>query len=702
MDATLKEQNAKCRHSDAHLVAAIATHDFDDGEWPELLPALFTLATSSDVSQREIGSYIMYSTVEANPVIYKDHVKRLLELFGQLIKDPNSADVQINAVMSIGALLVLIEGDEEEDEEAVGAVRDLVPLMGIVLKNSVDGGDDEKIQQVFDVLQQFLVFSPAFIGNHLKSLLQFMIDLAANTEADEDVRVQALSFLTQTVHYRRLKIQAMRDMAAQLVVKGMQILTEIGDDESQDDETPGHVALSLLDALASELPPRQVLVPLLDEFPKYASSADPALRKAGILALGNCAEGAPDFVNTQLKTILPIVIQLLNDPDDTVRHASLVGLTGLAEEMPDDIAVEHKEIMAALSRNLQAAMIPTQDEQVAKKNGQVIRAVCSAFDSVSNGLKSDVMKEYALLMIEPIGQLFSHPDTRVKIAAAGAFGAIAESLEKEFVPYFEKSMQALGSFVTVTGEDMELQLRSAVLDSIGRIAIAVGAQPFQPYVVDLMRASEENLSLDDDRLKESSFIFWSSLAKVYGREFKPFLPGVFKALINALDGDDEDVVLQLTEEEKAIISSGGSTSSKKLNIEDLDIDDLEELMDDEDDDDDDWAGMDSEAEEKEVAVEVLGDVITNACGEEEMQEYLEKAVSIAKDLMEHHHGGVRKAAMGMLWRSYARVWQLTAESTGVKWQPGFPPAQTPTPLLSKLADLVTQPTLELWQDEVER
>ncbi len=704
LEATLKEQNAKCRHSDAYLVAAVATLDFVDGEWPELLPALFALASSNDAAQREVGSYIIYSTLEADPAIYKDHAAKLLELFAQLIKDPVSTDVQINTVMSIGAMLVLIEDIKAMDEGDAGveAVRDLVPQMGLVLKNAIDVGDDEKVTQVFDVLQQFLVFSPAFIGTHLKSLMQFMMNLAATKDADEDVRNQALSFLTQTVHYRRLKIQAMRDMAAQLVVKSMEILTELGDEDA-DEETPGHMALGLLDSLASELPPRQVLVPLLDEFPKYASSTDPAMRKAGILALGNCAEGAPDFVNTQLKTILPVVIQLLNDPDETVRHASLIGLAGLAAEMPESIAIEHEAIMTALLKNLQASMVPTADEETTKKNGQVIRAVCSAFDAISNGLTSDVMKQYALQLIEPIGQLFGHPELRVKIAGASALGAIAESLDKDFAPFFEKSMQALGIFATIKGEDQELQLRSAVLDSMGRIAIAVGSQMFQPYVVDLMKASEEALVLDDERLKESSFIFWASLAKVYGKDFKPFLPGVLKALLDTLESDDDDAVIQLTAEEKAILAAGGVKNAvvggKKITIEDLEED---SMGDDDEDDDDAWAAMDSDAEEKEVAIEVLGDIISNACGEDEMQQYLEKAVSVATDLTEHHHGGVRKAATGMLWRSYARVWQLTAETTGTTWEPGFPPKQAPTPLLTKLAAMVVRPTLDIWPDESER
>ncbi|CAK7220315.1 hypothetical protein SCUCBS95973_004117 [Sporothrix curviconia] len=749
MEATLAEQNLKCRHSDAHLVAAIATIDCEDGEWPDLLPALFTLATdTASVARREIGSYILYSTLEANPLIYRDYIAKLLQLFAELIKDPGSADVQINTVLSIGALLLLIDNDDDDDKEAaafVRAVHDLVPQISVVLKNCVDAGDDDKIQQVFDVLQQFLVYDPAFIGNHLKSLVQFMLDLSLNRDLDDEVRIQALSFLTQTVHYRRLKIQAMRDVPAQLVVKSIEILTEIGDDEAFDEENPGHLALSLLDALSSELPQRMVIVPVLDEFPKYAASSDPAQRKAAILALGNCAEGAPDFINTQLKSILPVVIQLLNDSNSVVRHASLVGLTALADEMPDGLAVEHDAILTALVKNLQAAMAAAAADPTNRTNNHVLRAVCGSFDSLANGLsaeKSAVLRQYALQLIEPMGQLLGHPDTRVKIAAAGAVGAIAETLDDAFAPYFNKTMTALGLYVaaeasTVSSESSNngnggssssssgggndhLQLRSAVLDAIGRIALAVGAETFQPYVVDLMKTSEANLKLDDDRLKESSFIFWANMSKVYGREFKPFLSGVLNALLEALEGGDDDIPLQLTEEEKAIIKAGGLTGirtkdgGKTIVIpglggddnDDNDDDDDDIISDNDDNDDDDdedaWAGMDSEAEEKEVAIEVLADVLANACGEEEMQKFLEKAVSTANSLLDHHYGGVRKAAAGLLWRSYARVWQLTEQSTGVKWQPGFPPPQPPTPLLAKLAEMVVKPTLKVWIEESER
>ncbi len=108
VQATMREPNAKCRHAESRVIAALATLDFDEGEWLDLVPALFDLASSSDVGQREVGSYIIYSLLEANPTHFTEHLRRLLELFAKTMRDPQSADVRISSMMSIGALLLLL------------------------------------------------------------------------------------------------------------------------------------------------------------------------------------------------------------------------------------------------------------------------------------------------------------------------------------------------------------------------------------------------------------------------------------------------------------------------------------------------------------------------------------------------------------------------------------------------------------------
>ena len=706
VQAILGEQNPRCRHAGSRVVASIANLDFDDGEWADLVPFLFNLCGNSDVSQREVGSYIIFSILEANPTNLTERLTELFQLFTHTIRD-QSADVRINTMMSIGAILMLI--DPDEDEAYVASLQALIPPMVDVLRDAAQREDDEKVKQAFEVFQQFLAYESSLIGQHLKDLVQFMLDLAANKDADEDIRSQALSFLAQTVRYRRMKIQGMRDMGVQLTQKSMVIASEIDDDEDDDETTPARLALALLDQLASDLPPRQVLVPLLDAFPGFSTSEQPGYRKAGILALGTCVEGAPDFVASQLKPVMPHLVNLLNDSDAGVRHAALVGLARLAEDVAEELASEHESLMSALVKNLQAAISAASDPQQAKKSIGIIRSACGALDAMSEGLDADVMKQYAGDLVENIGALVGHQDFKVKVAAAGALGAIAGSLEGEFKPYFEKTMSALGGYIFAKDSEDELSLRSGVCDSMGRIATAVGAEMFQPYVMDLMKASEEGLKLDNSRLRESSFILWSSLAKVYEAQFAPFLPGVFTGLFESLELEEEEIELRLTDEEKAIIGTDEEiiTAGKKIKVKQPD-ESAQDIMDgdddDDDDDDDDWedAGVSSEALEKEVALEVLGDVVTHACGADQVKEYLQQAVEKIAPFAEHSYEGCRKAAISTLWRAYSRVWQLMEQETGTSWTPGFPPKQPATQPLRQFGEIVTNATMQLWSDEADR
>jgi hypothetical protein len=700
VEATMNEQTPRARHANARLVAAIASLDLEDGEWPDLLPALFQLISGNDVSHREVGSYIIFSLLEENPTTFADDMAKLLALFGHTLRDPQSANVRINSMMSIGAMLLLFE--PLEDEESVETLQTLIPAMVDVLKDVVQAGDEEKTKQAFEVFQQFLAYESALLGKYLRDLVQFMIDLAANKQADEDVRTQALAFLAQTVRYRRMKIQGMKDMGQELTQKSLLILTEIDDDEDEDEMGAARTALALLDQLANDLPPRQVIVPLLDALPKFAASSEPGYRKAGILALGTVVEGAPDFISSQIKSIMPVVIQLLNDPDIGVRHTALIGLARLADDIAEELSAYNEPVMAALVKNLQAAMQATPDQKLAKKNNDIIRSVCNALDAMSEGLDSEFLKQYAAELVGNIGALVNHNDSKIKIAASGALGAIAESLGEEFKPYFEQVVHALGAYLTIKESEDDLALRSGVCDSMGRIAAAVGAQTFQPYVVDLMRSSEEALHLDNSRLRESSFILWSSLAKVYEKEFAPFLPGVFKGLFQSLELEEEEIKLHLSEEEKGIVGTDDEiiTAGKKLKIKNADEDG--DWMDDDEDDDFDGIGATPEALEKEVAIEILGDVITYACGPQEITEYLERAVEKVSALADHPYEGCRKAAVATLWRSYARVWQLMEQETGTSWEPGLPLKNPPTGTLVKLGEIVSKATLALWQEENDR
>ncbi|KAM6487665.1 ARM repeat-containing protein [Trichoderma sp. SZMC 28011] len=699
LEGTLKETSAPNRHSLARLVAGIVGEDMEAGDGEDFLKQLLPLNTSDNVVHREVGSFVLYAMLEDEPTHFGDHTDQLLQLFQSRIND-ESKEVRMNIVRAIGAILMLI--DPEEDPNALKIMQGFVPSLVNILKATVEAGDEESYGTVFDVFHSFIAYDSALLSLHLRDLLMFMIELAGNTNAEDDPRSQALGFLIQVVSYRRMKIQAMKDVGAELMIKAMHIVIDL-DSEDEEDMSPARVAISLIDQLANELPPRQVIVPLLEQFPLFATNQDPRFRMAAMLALGNAAEGAPDFISTQLQPLLPTIINLLLDSELKVRHAALVGLIHLAEEMADEMVSHHQQIIEAVLKNLESASQGPSD----KTNISIIRCACGALDTFGDGIDTKIMAQYGPTLIGPMVKLLDHEDFGVKAAAASALGAIAASMEKDFQPYFENVMKSLGNFVMIKDSEDAMNLRSSTCDSLGRIALAVGPEAFQPYVMDLMKASEEALSLDNPRLKETSFILWSNLSKVYHEQFDHFLEGVFKGIFSSLELEDEELDIPGLDasqlEDGHLIVGGKRIKVKAHSEEDLAIasggedewDDIEDLADL-------AGGTTAVAMEQEIALDVLGDVISNSCNMNNLETYVEKTIEKVVPFTDHDYEGCRKTAISTLWRIYARVFQVWEEGSGSKWQPGIPPKPTPPESIVKIGQTLHESTMTIWANDSDR
>jgi importin-4 len=700
---TLSEEATLVRHSVARVVSTIAKIDLEDGEWADLPGLLAKAATSPQVRHREVGVYILFTLLEAAGDGFTDKLPNLFALFNKTIQDPESQEVRINTMMALSRVAMLIE--PEEDPESLEAFQQAFPAMVSVLQTAVDEGDEDRTMQAFEVFQTLLGCESALLAKHFKDLVQFMVDLAVEKNIAEESRSQALSFLMQCVKYRRMKIQGIKDMGEQLTTKSMQIVAEMTEDDDEDDITPARSALGLLDLLAGSLPPRQVIVPLLKVLPQYVNSDNPSYRKAGILALGMSVEGAPDFITTQLPEIMPMVLKLLHDPEIKVRQAALHGVTRLADDLAQDMNKAHADLVPALLKNLESALIESKSETEKKTGLEMVIATCTALEALIDGMETETIEAYAPSLVPHLGRLFSHPDYSVKAAAAGAMGSIAGAAEEGFLPYFEPTMKELSQYVSIKDSPDELVLRAAVCDTMGRMATAVGGPAFQPYVEPLMQASEEALHLDHPRLRETSYILWSTMAKLYKEDFTPFLDGVVKGLYESLEQEESDLEVELGEEASDLIGKEIVVEGKKIKVTAATDDEIEDVdpMEDDDDDDDDWDDLNTVtavAMEKEISVEVLGDIITHT-GQKYIP-YLEKSLEIVVALTDHSYEGIRKASFGTLWRAYASLWELMEAHSGEKWKPGIPLKVQPSQELVKLGEVVATATMQVWGDDVDR
>ena len=698
--ATMAEQNSLARHGAARLVSTIAKIDLEDGEWSELPGLLQSAATSSNAGERAVGVYLLYSLLEAMGDGFSDKFGALFELFSTTINDPESLDVRVNTLLAISKMAVVI--DAEEDQASVKTFQNLFPSMVKVLQDTIAHGKEDQIMLAFEVFNTFLTTEFQLMQKHFQDLIELMNTIATDKQFSDETRTQAISFLMQAVIYRRLRVQGMK-MGEPLTKSMLAVVAEIQDMDDDDDITPGRSALGLIDSMAQYLPAQQVIAPLLDLLPQYAGSSDAAHRRAGILALGYSVEGAPDFISTQLARINPVLYRLLEDSDVSVRQAALQTVARLADDLPTDLTKEHAQLMPLLAKNLTAAMQQFKGEDEGPAI-DIMRSSVSAIDSVVDGMESHDAVQYLDKLAPLLQKLLQHPDFKIKGLAAGALGSLASTVEEPFKPYLDDSMQAMQGYITKKENEEELDLRASCTDAMGEMAVAVGAADFKNYVQPLMQASEEALKLDHSRLKESTYILWGSLAKVYEEDFAPFLGGVVQGLFDCVDQEEGELEVELGENAADLVGKEVTIAGRKVKVADAigsddDEDDIEDI--DLDEDDSDWNDLTTVtplALEKEIAIEVMGDVVGNT--KTAYMPYFEKTISKLLPLVEHSYENVRKAAFSTLHRAYAALYDVQEDAgTQQKWEAGLPLKVQPVPELAKLGELIMTATLTNWADE---
>lgn len=699
--STLSEPSSLVRHSASRLISSIAKIDLDDGEWPELPGMLQQAATSSKSAERAVGVYVLYSILETMGDGFSSKFKELFALFSNTIKDPESLEVRVNTMLAISKMALVV--DAEEDQASIKAFQNIFPSMVAVLRDTIDSGKEDQIMLTFEVFNTLLTAEYQLMSKHFSELVGFMNEIATNTNMADDTRTQAISFLMQCVVYRRLRVQGAK-MGEPLTKSMLQIVTEIDDASADDDEiTPARSALGLIDTMAQSLPASQVVVPLLNALPEYSNSPNPKYRQAGILALGMAVEGAPDFLSTQLSFVMPILFTLLEDSDVTVRQAALQTTARLADDMPDDISKEHEKLMPLLVKNLTAAMSAYKGESEGP-TVDIMKSGTSAIDAVVDGMDAEDAAAYLDKLAPLLQRLFKHPDFKIKALAAGALGSLASTVEAPFLPYLGDSMNAMQEYITKKESEEELDLRASCTDAMGEMAVAVGAAEFKDYVRPLMQTSEEALHLEHSRLKESTYILWGSLAKVYEEDFAPFLGGVVQGLFDCIDQEEADLEVELGDSAKDLLGKEVTIAGKKVKVAAADSDDEAEDGTIEDvnlDDDSDWgdlATVTPTALEKEIAIEVIGDVVSNT--KTAFLPYFEKTIEKLLPLVEHTYENIRKATISTLHRAYAALYDVSEESGQLqKWKPGLPVEVEPTPELKKFGEVLMAATLNVWPEE---
>ncbi|EAU90542.2 importin beta-4 subunit [Coprinopsis cinerea okayama7 len=591
----LEEKNKLARHSAARVIAAIASIEVPAGTWSNLLPLLESACQSSEAGHREVGSFILYTVLENIVEGFQEYLPKLFSLFEALLQDP-SIEVRITIVRALGVIAQYIDND---DKALLRAYQNLVPAMINVIGQTVEANDETGARQLFDVLETLLILEIPVLGRHVPELAAFLLQCGGNVNFDPELRVLALNALNWTVQYKKSKIQS-NNLAPQ-ILEGLMPITTEAEPEDIDDDAPSRSALRIVDGLATNLPPDQVFPPLRNLILKFFQSADPAHRRGAMLALGVSVEGCSEFMTPLMGHVWPFIEAGLQDGDAGVRKATCIAVSCLCEWLEDECVSKHEALMPAIMNLIND---PTTQ-----------KSACTALDALLEILH-DHIDQYLQMIMERLAGLLQTAPISVKAVVTGAIGSAAHASKERFLPYFEQTIKILASFLTLTEEGEEIELRGITMDAIGTFAEAVGADQFRPYFADMMGCAFKGLEMGSARLRECSFLFFGVMARVFGEEFAPYLPQVVPALLTSckqLEQGEEELSLSIAEAAQAFTSGSSATEPINVNTE-LDINgntsieledlDVEKMMD----------VNSALAVEKEIAADTMGTFLVSTGG----------------------------------------------------------------------------------------
>ncbi|GHJ88473.1 hypothetical protein NliqN6_4875 [Naganishia liquefaciens] len=640
-------------------------------EWPELFPFLTTNTQAAAAEHREVAIFILHSILESvRDTFVEQMMDGLFNIFAVTLND-QSEDVRLMTLRALGKMAEFIDLDEKA---LIARYQALIPGMLQVLHQTIALDNVDGAKAAFDVFETLLILETPLIAKHCREYADLCLAAAGKQDGDDDIRVAALNSLTWLITYKKTKVQTL-GLAGMIIERllpiGCEGTMDPNEDEEDVEEQPSKIAFRTLDELAKALPPSQVFPVLSGELQKYATSSDPRMRKAALMAFGVTVEGVSEYIRPHIAQLWPLIDAGLADADPMVRKAGCIALACTCEWLADECAERHEHL------------VPTLFNLVSDASTQ--KAATACLEAYLEILGDNIAK-YLTLLMEKLLVLLETAPTKVKITVTGAIGSAAFASKEGFRPYFEETIKRIAQFFTLEGEGDEASLRGVALDTLGTFAEVVGKDMFRPYFQELMNVAQHFIT-GESRLKESALLFFGTMAGVYKEEFAPYVqPSVqfLLASVKQSEMDDEDKNPEKLTAMVNAFNAGTGSGSATIDVNgdeddaDEDYEDLENI----------YGNINSEiAIEKEISFEVLGQVF-EACPQPYLPQLQEVLEEMFKTGLPHFYEGIRKATVSSL---------LIILRTFYEMQPAQ--EQGVSPQVQELIDLVMPKIMEMWENE---
>lgn len=542
LQTAFSEPKEIVRHSNARVIAAIGTEEVETQQWPDLIPNLIQAASGDNAQTRQTASFILLSLLEEYTPSLGAYTDDFLNLFGQLVNDTASLETRSLAAQALNHVSGLIEEQEVINPQQAAKFASLIPSVVNVLDAVIKADDINNTKSLFNCLNDFLLLDSQLTGNTVPDLVRLALQIASNSEIEEDTRVFALQFIISALSYRKSKLTQAK-LGQEITLTALKVASEeidVEDELNNEDETgeneentPSLTAIRLLAFASSELPPSQVSSIIIEHLHTMMQSGNQFERRAILLAISVAVSGSPDYILNNFDKVIPATINGLKDNEPVVKLAALKCIHQLTTDLQDEVAKFHEDYLPLIIDIIDSAKFVVIYNYATVALDGLLEFI--AFEAISKYLDPLMNKLFYMLQ--------NNTSSKLRCAVVSAIGSAAFAAGTSFTPYFKNSVQYLEQFIQNCSQiegmsEEDIELRAITFENISTMARAVRSEAFAPFAEPLVNSAYEAIKTESARMREAGYAFIANLSKVYGENFAPFLKTVLPEIFKTLELDE--------------------------------------------------------------------------------------------------------------------------------------------------------------------
>lgn len=546
LESITMEHSPPVRRASANVVSIIAKYAVPAGEWPDLLPFLFQCSQSVQEEHREVALILFSSLTETIGSTFRPYFKDLQALLLKCLQDETSNRVRVAALKAVGSFLEFTnDGDE------VIKFREFIPSILNVSRQCLAAGEEDVAILAFEIFDE-LIESPApLLGDSVKSIVQFSLEVCSSQNLEPNTRHQAIQIISWLAKFKANSLKKYKLVLPILQVM-CPLLAESNDADDDDDLAPDRAAAEVIDTMALNLS-KHVFRPVLEFASASIQNANPKYREASVTALGVVSEGCAELMKDELKSVLDIVLGALRDPEQVVRGAASFALGQFAEHLQPDIIAHYGSVLPCILNALEDA-----SDEVKEKSYYALAAFCE-------DMGTEILPFLDPLMGKLLAALHNSP-INLQETCMSAIGSVAAAAEQSFIPYAEKILELMKTFMVLT-RDEDLRLRARATELVGIVAMSVGRARMEPILPPFIEAAISGFGLDFSELREYTHGFFSNVAEILDDGFTMYLPHIVPLAFSSCNLDDGSAVNIDESDDENINGFGGVSSDDEAHDE---------------------------------------------------------------------------------------------------------------------------------------